>query len=106
MIVKTRLPRKRKGQTLTIEPLTNLGYYSLQALGMEVQKVYDRAKVCGYFTIEQLQGGYQIVGNGVADGFVLEVAEPNYGNVAHHLPAMVNNKLSIIIVTGVLLPPV
>jgi hypothetical protein len=86
-----------------IELVSDKAYNTLLAMGM-IPVNLNRTKVCGFFSIEEVPGGFDVVGNGPAEGIRRHVPHTKFGPVAYCLPALVNDKLSIITVAGNILP--
>jgi hypothetical protein len=87
----------------TIEAVSDKAYYTLLDRGVTPVNL-NRTKVCGFFSIEEVPGGFDVVGNGPAEGIRRHVPHTKFGPVAYYLPALVNDKLSIITVAGNILP--
>lgn len=103
MTTETANKYKAKKPRYIIEPVSDKAYYTLLDRGVTPVNL-NRTKVCGFFTIEEVPGGFDVVGNGPASGIRRHVEHKGYGRVAYSLPALVNDKLSIITVAGTILP--
>lgn len=87
----------------TIMAISDDQYTALLAQGFEAVNL-NRTKVCGYFSIIDHANGFEVIGHGPASGIRKVVKHDGFGPVAYCLPALVNGKLSLITVAGLILP--
>jgi hypothetical protein len=100
--IETKKYRGKKPR-YTIKAISDDRYTALLAQGFEAVNL-NRTKVCGFFSINDHANGFEVIGHGPASGIRKVVKHDGFGPVAYCLPALVNGKLSLITVAGLLLP--